>query len=321
MAYPETIDDVHSGIGDTDQPLNNPSHVASHHDVADAVLALMTFVGTESDGRLDEPGNIKMHNINYAPIPSGWVECDGDNGTPDMRGLFPVGRGGAYSYGDTGGANSVSPNLASHVHGSGSLVGGSHTHSAGNYIASNHTHGSGSLTSGNTNINHNHGSGSLVAGNTNISGASHSHILRRSRTNSSNHTHVEFFSAEEWQAIPTRPSPVSAFSNSSAGVSGGSHNHGNHSHSISGNTSGSGSATNHAHNVGGNTNSVSPSVGGNSLGAGVGISGSTGGTGPSVGGNSGSSSVGVSGSTASAGEDTAQENRPPYRALVFIMKL
>ncbi|WP_019572160.1 MULTISPECIES: phage tail fiber protein [unclassified Thioalkalivibrio] len=45
-------------------------------------------------------------------IPAGWVLCDGTNGTPDMRGLFPVGAGGGYSLGATGGANTKS-----HSHG------------------------------------------------------------------------------------------------------------------------------------------------------------------------------------------------------------
>jgi len=36
-------------------------------------------------------------------IPSGWVLCDGNNGTPDLRSRFIVGAGGSYTPGDTGG--------------------------------------------------------------------------------------------------------------------------------------------------------------------------------------------------------------------------
>lgn len=37
-------------------------------------------------------------------IPAGWALCDGNNGTPDLRGLFVVCAGGALNPGDTGGS-------------------------------------------------------------------------------------------------------------------------------------------------------------------------------------------------------------------------
>jgi len=36
-------------------------------------------------------------------IPDGWVICDGDNGTPDLRNRFIVGAGGAIGVHGTGG--------------------------------------------------------------------------------------------------------------------------------------------------------------------------------------------------------------------------
>jgi len=30
-------------------------------------------------------------------IPAGWALCDGNNGTPDLRGRFVVGAGGSYN--------------------------------------------------------------------------------------------------------------------------------------------------------------------------------------------------------------------------------
>ena len=56
-----------------------------------------------------------------ASIPSGWVLCDGNNSTPDLRNRFVVGAGtgGNYSPGDTGGANSVTLTVAqipAHTH-------------------------------------------------------------------------------------------------------------------------------------------------------------------------------------------------------------
>lgn len=54
--------------------------------------------------------------------PDGWAICDGTNGTPDMRGLVPIGAGGTLglSVGDTNGAASVTPtasNAGGHDHG------------------------------------------------------------------------------------------------------------------------------------------------------------------------------------------------------------
>lgn len=53
-------------------------------------------------------------------IPSGWVLCDGNNGTPDLRSRFPRNvPSGTIQSGATGGANSVTvatDQLASHAH-------------------------------------------------------------------------------------------------------------------------------------------------------------------------------------------------------------
>lgn len=39
-----------------------------------------------------------------ASIPAGWVICDGNNDTPDLRNRFVAGAGGIYAVDDTGGA-------------------------------------------------------------------------------------------------------------------------------------------------------------------------------------------------------------------------
>lgn len=39
-------------------------------------------------------------------IPPGFVLCDGNNGTPDLRDRFMLGAGGSFSPGETGGQNS-----------------------------------------------------------------------------------------------------------------------------------------------------------------------------------------------------------------------
>lgn len=55
-------------------------------------------------------------------IPEGWVLCDGNNGTPDLRDRFPVGAGGDGNYQllETGGADEVTltvDQMPSHTHG------------------------------------------------------------------------------------------------------------------------------------------------------------------------------------------------------------
>ena len=47
-------------------------------------------------------------------IPSGWLLCNGSNGTPDLRNRFVVGAGSTYSVGDTGG--SADATLPTHTH-------------------------------------------------------------------------------------------------------------------------------------------------------------------------------------------------------------
>lgn len=48
-------------------------------------------------------GAIILWSGSTASIPSGYYLCDGNNSTPDLRGRFIVGAGGAYAVADTGG--------------------------------------------------------------------------------------------------------------------------------------------------------------------------------------------------------------------------
>lgn len=54
-------------------------------------------------------------------IPSGFVICDGTNGTPDLRDKFVIGAGNAYSVGQTGG--SADAIVVSHTHTASSATG------------------------------------------------------------------------------------------------------------------------------------------------------------------------------------------------------
>ena len=67
-------------------------------------------------------GMIIMWNSTVASIPTGFVLCDGNNGTPDLRGRFIVGHhpsNGDYDVNDTGGAETVTltvNQIPSHKH-------------------------------------------------------------------------------------------------------------------------------------------------------------------------------------------------------------
>ncbi len=61
-------------------------------------------------------------------IPSGWLLCNGSNGTPDLRDRFIVGAGSSYGVGNIGGEAThalTTAEMPSHNH---TFTGASHTH-------------------------------------------------------------------------------------------------------------------------------------------------------------------------------------------------
>ena len=78
-------------------------------------------------------GGIIIWSGAIANIPTGWLLCNGANGTPDLRDKFVIGAGTTYAVAATGGAATKSisiaeANLPSHTHSAGTLTGGAHTH-------------------------------------------------------------------------------------------------------------------------------------------------------------------------------------------------
>ena len=110
-------------------------------------------------------GTIVMWSGADTAIPVGWRLCDGTNGTPDLRGKFIIGAGGAggVAVRATVGANSLSletNEIAAHSHSGSVQSGGSHNHSVLPHTLSlseipTHNHGGG-------NHQHTYASGSLV---------------------------------------------------------------------------------------------------------------------------------------------------------------
>lgn len=100
------------------------------------VTGALSVSHTDLNTRLMPTGGIIMWSGASSAIPSGWVLCDGNNSTPDLRGKFVIGAGGAYAVGATGGNASVTlsvANLPSHTHSASSTFTGSalagHSHS------------------------------------------------------------------------------------------------------------------------------------------------------------------------------------------------
>ena len=58
-------------------------------------------------------GNIAWWSGSEASIPSGWVLCNGLNGTPDLRSRFVVGAGLTYAIDATGGSTTATPTASS----------------------------------------------------------------------------------------------------------------------------------------------------------------------------------------------------------------
>ena len=98
---------------------------------------------------------------NTGNIPTGFVLCDGNNGTPNLTDRFIVGAGGAYSPGASGGSSTVtlsSSQLPSHNH---SFSSSGTTNSAGSHFHYSFRSGNhGQLQNGsNMNANNYPGSG------------------------------------------------------------------------------------------------------------------------------------------------------------------
>ena len=200
-------------------------------------------------------GAIMMWHGTNANIPTGFVLCDGNNGTPDLTDRFVLGRSASSNSGANGGSSTITlaeGNLPTHTHSVDITTGGATAGTPSGNISNsgNHSHDGSSMSAGaggdhSHNFNHNTG---------NAGGHNHN------TNNSGNHTHSEggIRSGTGFGAV----FPVTANStwnyiltNSGTTGGGGAHSHnisnaGSHSHNFNANTGNSG---NHTHNISGNT--------------------------------------------------------------------
>ncbi len=121
----------------TNKSLTSPALTGTPTAPTAAVSTDSTQIATTAFVRDIIPaGIISMWSGAIGAIPSGWLLCDGSNGTPDLRNRFVMGAGSSYAVGATGGATDVTlstGNMPSHTH-SLSASGTTSTESA------NHTH-------------------------------------------------------------------------------------------------------------------------------------------------------------------------------------
>jgi len=90
-------------------------------------------------------GMIMLWSGSLGSIPSGWVLCDGNNSSPDLRDRFIVGAGNSYAVASTGGtADAI---VVSHTH-TATVTDPGHSHLGSVYNYYNGSTGSGGFVSG-----------------------------------------------------------------------------------------------------------------------------------------------------------------------------
>ena len=80
----------------------------SNNNVIQTLDNLYGIIGTTPSVSAVPAGGIIMWSGSIGSIPSGYVLCNGSNGTPDLRDRFVVGAGNSYSVGSNGGFTSSS---------------------------------------------------------------------------------------------------------------------------------------------------------------------------------------------------------------------
>ena len=101
---------------------NQPNRVDSDftYNPSTNTLKVGNIVDSSGNASAFVTGMIILWYGNTGNIPGGWVLCDGNNSTPDLRDRFVIGAGSAdHTPGSTGGSNSITlseANLPSHRH-------------------------------------------------------------------------------------------------------------------------------------------------------------------------------------------------------------
>ena len=100
---------------------NQPNRVDSDftYNPSTNTLKVGNIVDSSGNASAFVTGMIILWYGDTSNIPGGWVLCNGQNSTPDLRDRFVIGAGNNFTAGSTGGSNSVTlseANLPSHRH-------------------------------------------------------------------------------------------------------------------------------------------------------------------------------------------------------------
>ena len=100
---------------------NNPNRVDNDftYNPSTNTLKVGNIIDCSGNASAFVTGMIILWYGDTSNIPGGWVLCNGQNGTPDLRNRFVIGAGDNFSAGDTGGNNLLTlteANLPSHRH-------------------------------------------------------------------------------------------------------------------------------------------------------------------------------------------------------------
>ena len=100
---------------------NNPNRVDNDftYNPSTNTLKVGNIIDSSGNASAFVTGMIILWYGDTSNIPGGWVLCDGNNSTPDLRDRFVMGAGNNFNAGSTGGSNSVTlstSNLPSHRH-------------------------------------------------------------------------------------------------------------------------------------------------------------------------------------------------------------
>ena len=100
---------------------NNPNRVDNDftYNPSTNTLKVGNIIDSSGNASAFVTGMIILWYGDTSNIPGGWVLCNGQNSTPDLRDRFVIGAGNNFTAGNTGGNNSVTlseANLPSHRH-------------------------------------------------------------------------------------------------------------------------------------------------------------------------------------------------------------
>jgi len=159
-----TVIDGNVGIGTNDPSSSFGLDV--HGDTKFGDLVCDDLSGSDIGSSAFVPsGMIAIWSGSEANIPTGWVICDGTNGTPNLGNKYILGAGISFNVGQSRDANTAPygvPNIPKHTHATFKSQKGDHNHNMENAFA--HTHNFKEMNHSHTdsvsNTQHNHQTGS-----------------------------------------------------------------------------------------------------------------------------------------------------------------